>query len=142
MLLQIDVTGTDATGGVVSATIEVEVADRPAAEVIPQSAAVRAGWMSVPPGATAAASFPAPDIQARADPPPAAPAGHLASRLMAAGPQAPAPAQEVQVQAMEAQIPGLGNSTGHKGAVSDFVPPKVTQAQRSMTLGRFTGGYR
>lgn len=39
-------------------------------------------------------------------------------------------------------VPGLGNAKGHKGAVPDFTPPMVTQAQRSQTLGRFTGGYR
>lgn len=39
-------------------------------------------------------------------------------------------------------VPGMSNSKGHKGAVTDFTPPVVTQAQRSQTLGRFTGGYR
>lgn len=142
MLLQIDITGRDATGGTAAATIEVEVADPGAAPSKSQIMA-EAGWMSVPPGATAAhaaATFPGPDVQADAGPaapPPSGGEAHAGPRMMAAGPEAPH-----VVQAMETPIPGLTNSTGHKGATSDFVPPKVTQAQRSMTLGRFTGGYR
>lgn len=100
-LLQISVTGTDATGGTAAGTIEVEVTDpggtpAPAppdgtgAEVPggPQESTGQGegqvrppparGWMSIPPGSTAAhgaATFPAPDVQAADDPPASPPPG-------------------------------------------------------------------
>lgn len=99
-LLQISVTGTDATGGTAAGTIEVEVTDPggtpapappdgtgtevpggPGSSAGQGTGEVRPppvrGWMSVPPGsaAPAVATFPDPAVQGTAEPPASPPPG-------------------------------------------------------------------
>lgn len=40
------------------------------------------------------------------------------------------------------QIGGFGNEHGHQKIPETAKPPVVTEASRSMTYARFTGGYR
>jgi hypothetical protein len=133
-LLQIDITGVDADGNTAIATVEVPVADAPAvsADVIPPT-----------------------HVPAPAPPQPVVPTPPPAGAAVPASPEGTEPgtagAQDQRGMAMEGEMPvladqpvqiaGLGNATGHQaGTVAK--PVVVTQAVRSTTLFKNTGGFR
>lgn len=130
-LLQIDVEGIDADGNVATATIEVEVID-PGAPV-----AAGAGSVSVVPRPVQTSATMNPGIVETTSELPVARHPNLAA------------GGETQALAFKfgdkpVTIPGLGNGvqSGHIGAQPTAPAPKVTQAVRSMTMLRNTGGYR
>jgi hypothetical protein len=116
--LKISVTGTDAEGRIAASTVTASV---PGAGTAVPPAALQPG---VPSGALEPQPPDAPV-------PPGEPPGVQ-------------PAAVPEPAAQQAQIAGLGNATGHQTTetASKFVPPKVTQAVRSVTLSRRTGGFR
>jgi hypothetical protein len=147
-LLQIDVQGTDADGNTATGTVEVEVADPATPAAPPVTPAPVTGAATFPAGAMeeselAAAEAPEP---AASPQPVETPEG---GAMPIARPADLAPGGEEGAAARlygdkPVQITGLTNSqpTGHIGAQPAAPAPKVTQAVRSMTLLRNTGGYR
>ncbi|SRR6266568_5731001 len=119
-LLQIEIQATDTAGNIASGMVEVPVNPAPAAA--PADAVV------TPPVMTTAV-----DMHADA-------AAHMtAEAAPAAGVRAQAPQAP---RMMEKTIPGFVNESGHGSAIPRFIPPVATQAVRSTTLFKNTGGYR
>jgi hypothetical protein len=140
-ILQIDVTGTDADGNVATATVEVEVGaplvpGSPSPPVAAPASPASPAPPGLPGGQTGQAPHPRGEGAARAS---------SGEEGMPAEARAEAAEPEARVMAaQQVQIPGLGNATGHK--TTDLTnaprPPVVTQAVRSTTLFRSTGGFR
>jgi hypothetical protein len=123
-LLQIDVQGTDAEGNVAISTVEVDVTQppAPAADAVITPGTVQAAATMHGAGAarvTAETSRPLRPGEARAQ----------------------AQAGEPRFGDKPVTVPGLGNES--LGGRRDQDPaPRVTQAVRSTTLFRNTGGFR
>jgi hypothetical protein len=126
-ILQIDVQGVDADGNTAIATVEVDVTEPPATGT--------GDVMITPPPVKTAISMEAAGsahVTAEAAPPDRVDGGAKMAEARLLGEQQPK------------QIPGLGNGVlnNHQGATVVTPAPKVTQAVRSVTLFRNTGGFR